>query len=135
MTDPITAAVIVGLAVSKFTEGAAGEVGKKLVNQLWDTLSTRFKGRQKAEAAIAQLETSQGQAPEAQANLVRVLDGELFEDDGFAAEVQQLAQQIINIQNQNQVQKTITMTQTNQDQAKGYQVEADRIEHLGDRYS
>jgi hypothetical protein len=36
MTDPvtITAAVIVGLAVTKFTEGAAGEAGKKLTNQL-----------------------------------------------------------------------------------------------------
>lgn len=135
MTDPVTAAVIVGLAVSKFTEGAVGEAGKKLVNQLWETLATRFKGRPKAEAAIGQLEASQGKAPDARTNLVRVLDGDLFEDDRFAAEVQQLAQQIINIQNQSPVQQTVTMTQTIQDQAKGYQVEVERIEHLGDRYS
>jgi hypothetical protein len=96
MTDPvtITAAVIVGLAITRFTEGAAGEAGKKLVNQLWDTIAARFKGRKKAEAAIAQLEANQGQATEAQANLVRVLDGELFEDDGFRVQLEQLVQQI-----------------------------------------
>ena len=94
MTEPITAVLIVGLAVSKFTESAAGEAGKKLLNQLWDTIAARFKGRQKAEAAIAQLEASQGQATEAQANLVRVLDGELFEDDGFRNQLEQLVKEL-----------------------------------------
>lgn len=96
MTDPvtITAAMIVGLAVTKFTESAAGEAGKKLVNQLWETIGKRFKGRQKAEAAIAQIEASQGQATEAEANLVRVLDGEIFEDDGFRDELEKIVKQI-----------------------------------------
>ena len=75
MTDPITAAVIVGLAVSKFTEGVAGEAGKKLVNRLWEMIAARFKGRGKVEDAIKQIEASGGDAPQAEANLVRVLDG------------------------------------------------------------
>lgn len=99
MVEPvtITAAVIVGLAVTKFAEGAAGEAGKKLTDQLWETIAARFKGRKKAEAAIAQIAVNQGQAPEAQANLVRVLDGELFEDDDFR---EQLEQQVKEIQAQ-----------------------------------
>lgn len=132
MSDPVTAAVIVGLAISKFTEGAAGEAGKKLASKLWDTIAARFKGRKKTEAAIAQIESSSGKAPEAQANLVRVLDGELFEDDGFAETVQQLAQQIINLEQTNS-QEMVTMTMTNRDNAKGYQIQADRIDHVGDR--
>lgn len=134
MADPITAAAIAGLALSKFVEGGVSEAAKKLVEQLWGVMSTRFKGRKKAEEALAQIEASKGQAPDAQTNLVRVLDAELFEDDEFAQEVQQLAQQIINIQNQSQSQATVTMNQTNQDVEKVYQVEANRIEHLGDRY-
>lgn len=132
MSDPVTAAVIVGLAVSKFAESAAGEAGKKLVSQLWETIAARFKGRKKAEAAIAKIEASNGQAPEAKANLARVLDGELFEDDAFAAEVQQMAQQIINLQ-QTDNRKVVTMTQENKDNAKGYQIQADRIDQVGDR--
>jgi hypothetical protein len=104
MTDPITAAVIVGLATSKFAEGIAGKGAEKLVEQLWEAIASRFKGRKKAEEVLAQLETTQGKVPEAEANLVRVLDAEMFEDDTFATELQQMAQQIINIQNQNQVQ-------------------------------
>ncbi len=106
MTDPVTAAVIVGLATSKFAESAAGKTAEKLVERLWEAIACRFKGRKKAEEAIAKIEASQGQAPESQANLVRVLDAELFEDEGFAQELQQLAQQIINIQNQSQSQQT-----------------------------
>ncbi len=56
------------------------------------------------------MEAAKGQAPEAEANLVRVLDGEMFEDDDFAGQVQQLAQQIIQAQNQNPVQASNTFT-------------------------
>ncbi|NJN31300.1 MAG: hypothetical protein HC824_13395 [Synechococcales cyanobacterium RM1_1_8] len=134
MADPITAGAIATIMLSKFAEAGASEAAKKLIENLWGAVAARFQGRKKAEAAIAQLEASQGKAPEAEANLVRVLDAEMFEDDAFAGQVQQMAQQIIQMQNQSQTQKTVTMNQANQDQAKGYQVEADRIEHLGDRY-
>jgi hypothetical protein len=108
MTDPITAATIAGLALSKFAESGASEAAKKLIENLWGAIASRFKGRKKAEEAIAKIEASKGQAPESEANLVRVLDAELFEDEGFAQELQQLAQQIINIQNQSQSQQTNT---------------------------
>lgn len=134
MADPITAGAIATIMLSKFAEAGASEAAKKLIEGLWAAVAARFKGRKKAEAALAELEAAQGKAPEAEANLVRVLDGEMFEDDVFAGQVQQLAQQIVQIQNQSQSQKTVTMNQTNQDQAKGYQVEAARIEQLGDRY-
>lgn len=102
MTDPVTAAVIVGLAVSKFAEGAAGKSAEKLVEKLWDAIADRFKGRKKMEEAIGQITASQGQDAGAIAKVTTVLDGELVEDEEFAAAVQSLAQQIINIQNQSQ---------------------------------
>jgi hypothetical protein len=134
MADPITAAVIVGLAAQKFAEGAAGKGAEKLVEQLWGAIAARFQDRKKTAENLAAIEAAKGKDAGAIEKVTTVLDGELVEDDEFAAEVQQLAQQIINIQNQSQSQKTVTMTQTNQDQSKGYQVDADRIEHLGDRY-
>jgi hypothetical protein len=94
MADPITAAVIVGLAASKFAESAAGKAAEKLVEQLWGAIATRFKGRKKAEEALAQLEAAKGKAPEAEANLVRVLDGELFEDDKFREALEKLVREI-----------------------------------------
>ncbi len=114
----MTAAAIAGLALSKFAESGASEAAKKLIENLWGAIATRFKGRKKAEEAIAQLEASQGKAPEAEANLVRVLDGELFEDDAFAERVQQLAQQIIQIQNQNQTQSSNTFTSNDNSQMR-----------------
>lgn len=94
MTEPITAAVIVGLAVSKFAETGAVKTAERLVEGLWTALTQRFKGRKKAEEALAQLEAAKGQAPEAQANLVRVLDGDLFEDDDFRAKVEAIVKEI-----------------------------------------
>ncbi len=118
MADPMTAAAIAGLALSKFAESGASEAAKKLIEGLWGAITTRFKGRKKAEEAIAQLEASQGKAPEAEANLVRVLDAEMFEDEAFAGQVQQLAQQIIQIQNQNQTQSSNTFTSNDNSQIR-----------------
>lgn len=110
MADPITAGAIATIMLSKFAEAGASEAAKKLIENLWGAIATRFKGRKKAEAALAQLAAAQGKAPEAQANLVRVLDAEMFEDDAFAGQVQQMAQQIIQIQNQSQTQSNNTFT-------------------------
>ena len=125
MVEPvtITAAVIVGLAVTKFTEGAAGEAGKKLTNQLWDTIAARLKGRKKAEAAIAQIEASRGQAPEAQANLVRVLDGELFEDDEFREQLEE-AVKAIQAQAPQRVQEVLVGVKGRNIRAKDITAEA-----------
>lgn len=131
MIEPITSAAIVGLAASKFTESAVGEAAKKLIAELWDVIATHFNGRSKAEAAMAQIEVSKGKSPEAKATLVQMLNGVLSEDNAFTADVQQLAKQIINMP-QSQTRKTTMMTQTNLNQSKGYQVQADSIRHVGD---
>lgn len=118
MTEPITAALILGLAAQKFAESAAGKSAEKLIEQLWNKIAARFKGRKKAEAALTQLEASKGKDAEAEANLVRVLDAEMFEDDAFADQLQQMAQQIIHIQNQNQTQAMNTFVSNDSSQMR-----------------
>ncbi|MDY6939851.1 MAG: hypothetical protein SWY16_19635 [Cyanobacteriota bacterium] len=96
--DPAT---IVSLAV-KFVEGMASGGGEKLTEKLWNAIKNRFSGR-KMEAEIAKIE--QNQDPAAIKRLEKSLDTEMYEDDEFAGEVQQLAQHIINLtQNQTQTQ-------------------------------
>ena len=128
MTDPITAAVIVGLAVSKFTEGVAGEAGKKLVNRLWEMIAARFKGRGKVEDAIKQIEASGGDAPQAEANLVRVLDGELFEDDGFRGQLEQLVREIQD-QSPERVQEVLVGVKGRNIRAKDLNAESGAAAH------
>ncbi len=53
MTDPVTAAVIVGLAASKFAEGAGGKAAEKLVEQLWGAIASRFQTKPKAAAILS----------------------------------------------------------------------------------
>ncbi len=132
MSDPITAALIASLLVTKFTEGTAGEVGKKLVTSLWDAIATRFKGDKRAERALATVETEK--TPESAQTLAVYLEDEMKTVPEFAAEVRQIAQQIQTL-DRSQTQKNIVMQQTNRDQAKGYQIEADRIDHVGDTYT
>jgi alkanesulfonate monooxygenase SsuD/methylene tetrahydromethanopterin reductase-like flavin-dependent oxidoreductase (luciferase family) len=105
MAEPITTALIVGLAAQKFVEGASSEAGKKLAGQLWDAIATRFQGRKKTEENLATIELAKGDAPGAIAAVETVLAGEFVEDEEFAASLQALAQQIINIdQSRNQGQ-------------------------------
>ena len=118
MADPITAGTITTLALSKFAEGTVSETAKKLVESLWSAIANRFKGRKKVEEAIAQLEASKGQAPEAEENLATVLKSEMFQDDAFAEQLQQMAQQITQIQNQNQTQATNTFTSNDNSQMR-----------------
>jgi hypothetical protein len=99
MADPVTAAVIVGLAASKFAEGAAGKAAEKLVERLWDAIADRFKDRRKTAENLAAIAAAKGADAGAIAKVTTVLDGELVEDEEFAEEVQRLAQQIISIQN------------------------------------
>lgn len=104
--EPITTALIVGLATQKFAEGAAG----KLVERLWDAIADRFKGRKKTEENLAAIAAAKGKAPEAIAAVTTVLAGELVEDPEFKTALEGLAQQIIQIQQQNQTQSTMTFT-------------------------
>jgi hypothetical protein len=108
MAEPITTALIVDLAAQKFAEGAAGKAAEKLVERLWEAIVNRFKGRKKTEENLAAIVTAKGQAPEAIEAVTTVLAGEFVEDEGFKAELEGLAQQIIQIQQQNQMQQQNT---------------------------
>ena len=109
MTDPATAVTVVSLAV-EFLKGMASGGGEKLTEKLWNAIKNRFSGRKKVEEAIAKVEENQD--PAAVRTLTTVVDAEMIQDDDFAGEVQQLAQQIINL-TQNQ-----TQTQTNLNQGR-----------------
>jgi hypothetical protein len=100
MAEPVTTALIVGLAAQKFAEGAAGKAAEKLVERLWESIVDRFKGRPKVEEAIGQIAATQDKV--AIEKLGKVLDGEFVEDEGFEASLKDLAQQIIQIQSQSQ---------------------------------
>jgi hypothetical protein len=130
--EPITAGVIMGLIVTKFVEGAVGKGAEQLTEDLWSAIKKRFKGKEPVEKAIATVEKNQDSAAvKAEADkLTKVLDAEMVMDERFATEVQQMAQQILNL-DQSQRQEQVIMNQQNYDQAKGYQIKADRIDRIG----
>jgi len=109
--DPVTAiaaAEIVKLAFSEFAKAGAGELAKKsvggaidLVKNLRDKIKAKFQGNERVEKALAEVE-QQG-TPAALEKVTKYLDLELDEDAAFATEVRQIAQQIINIQNESTV--------------------------------
>jgi hypothetical protein len=105
MAEPVTTALIVGLAAQKFAEGAAGKAAEKLVERLWETIVDRFKGRKTTAANLAAIAAAKGEAPGAIEAVATVLGGEFVEDETFAASLKDLAQQIIQIQSQSQTQQ------------------------------
>ncbi|MBD1998446.1 hypothetical protein H6F88_17655 [Oculatella sp. FACHB-28] len=106
--DPATAlaaSAIAKLAFDEFVKSGAGELAKKsleatgsLVKSLRDKIQAKFKGNSRAEAALVEVET-QG-TPATLDKVSKYLDLEMMEDEAFAADIRQVAQQIINIQNQ-----------------------------------
>ncbi|WP_008317917.1 hypothetical protein [Leptolyngbya sp. PCC 6406] len=120
MTDPITVTAIAAIAASKFLETAASKAGETVtpavlkragaqVDALWQRIKRHFAGNPRAEAAIAQVETAQSEA--ALTKLAVYLEDDLAapEHQGLAQELQQLAQQIINIGHQTQQQNTFNI--------------------------
>ena len=118
MTEPITTALIVGLAAQKFAEGAAGKSAEKLVEKLWDTIVSRFSGRKKTEENLATIAAAKGQDAGAIGKVATVLDGEFVEDEDFAASLKELAQQIVNIQGQSQTAPTTSFVSNDQSQMR-----------------
>ena len=114
--DPIAtlaAGTIAKIALDEFAKAGAGELAKKaaggaidLVKALRAKISAKFSGNPKAEAAL--VEAEQQGTPEAIAKVGKYLDLELDDDPEFASAVQQMAQQIINIQNQSVSTRTYT---------------------------
>lgn len=101
----IAISTIAQLAFHEFIKSGAGELAKQslggaidLAKRLRDKIQAKFQGNDRAQKAITELE-QQG-TPEALAKVTKYLDLEMTEDQTFDAEVRQIAQQIINIQNQ-----------------------------------
>ena len=106
--EPITAiaaAEIVKIAFQEFAKSGAGELAKKsvggaidLIKNLRDKIKAKFQGNERVEKALVEVDQVNS---EALGKVAKYLDIELDEDEVFAKEVGQIAQQIINIQNQN----------------------------------
>lgn len=106
MFETLAASAIAKIALDELAKAGAGELAKQavtgavdLVKALRDKIRAKFTGNAKAEAALAEAEEKG--TPEAIAKVGKYLDLEMEEDQTFATEVRQMAQQIINIQNQN----------------------------------
>lgn len=102
----LAAGAILKLTLDEAVKAGAGEVAKQsvtgatgLAKQLWDKIKLRFQGDARAEKAIQAVESDQSQP--AITKLETCLDDAMTEDPVFATEIQQMAQQILNIQNQN----------------------------------
>ncbi|MGK7894484.1 MAG: hypothetical protein AB4372_12870 [Xenococcus sp. (in: cyanobacteria)] len=108
MVEPATlaAGAIVKIAFDEFVKAGAGEVAKKTVDStidlakgLRDKIWAKFQGNQRAETALMQVEQDASQT--ALTKLEVYLDDVMGEDPTFAHEIQQMAQHISNIRNQN----------------------------------
>ncbi len=114
--DVLTGTAIAKLAFDEFIKSGAGELAKKSVGgaigQLQSTIKKRFAGKNpKAEVAIATLEADNNGAGDKTAALNKLsvyLDDEM-DDLLFAENLQQLAQQVINIGKQEQHNATFTI--------------------------
>ncbi|MBW4641079.1 MAG: hypothetical protein KME05_23255 [Gloeocapsa sp. UFS-A4-WI-NPMV-4B04] len=102
----LAASTIAGLAFNEFIKSGSGELAKKslggainLVKNLRAQIRAKFQGNGRAETALTEVEQQGNQA--ALEKVTKYLDVEMMEDEAFATQVRQIAQQIINIQNQN----------------------------------
>lgn len=98
MADPITAAIIAGLAAQKFAEGVGGKAAEKLVGELWDRLVSRFAGRKKTEENLATIVEAKGNAPEALQKVTTVLEGEFVEDEDWRSELEAIVREIQTVE-------------------------------------
>lgn len=102
----ITAGVIAHLAFDEFIKSGAGELAKKsigglinLVGNLRSKIKRRLEGNNRAKAALIDIEKRGNKL--SFEKIVKYLDLEMLEDNEFAIEIRQTAQQIINYQKQN----------------------------------
>lgn len=115
--EPVTtlaAGAIAQLAFNEFIKSSAGQAAKKLTgealtkaNELRQLIWAKLRGSDRAETALAEVEKVG--TPEALDKVTKLLDAEMALEPEFATQIRQVAQQIINIQNQT----TTTLTQQN----------------------
>jgi hypothetical protein len=112
--DILTGTAIAKLAFDEFIKSGAGELAKKSVGgaieQLRSAIKKRFAGKNaKAEVAIATLEVDGSGDKTAALNKLSVYLDDEMDDVLFAENLQQLAQQVINIGKQEQHNATFTI--------------------------
>ena len=121
MTDPLTASVLIGLAVQKFVESSAGELAKKYtteaiakIPELWQQIKNRLFGKHPTvDEALVKLESGDRSAIE---TVSTVLGTELITDPAFANELKLLAQTI----QAGKIQDNSRISQKNYDNSRGY---------------
>ena len=129
MIEP-AAAIITALGASQFVmtelvKGTATKSGEQLAVTLWEKIKQKFQKDDRALEAIAAVETEK--SAEAVADLTTYVKSEMKRSPEFATEVQQLAQEIININQQAQEQTTITINGRDNSNANVVQ----KLEHSG----
>jgi predicted RNase H-like nuclease len=96
MLEHITAAAIVQLAFNEAVKAGAGEVAKKSVNGMLDSLrekiQAQFKDNNRAETALAEFQEQKN--TDALDKVTEYLHSEMAKDDVFATEIKQLTEQI-----------------------------------------
>ncbi|NOK70954.1 MAG: hypothetical protein GFH25_541266n3 [Chloroflexi bacterium AL-N10] len=115
MTDPIVtvaAAEILKLAFNEFIKTSAGETAKKLTGdalvkagELRRKIVSWFQDKQNVRAEKAIVAVREQGSLEALSKLVTYLDDEMEAEPVFAQDLQQSAQQIINIQSQSSLDR------------------------------
>jgi len=134
MSDPITASLLVGLAVQKFVESSAGELAKKFtteaiakIAELWHLIKGKLLGESaKVDAALEKVETGDLSVLE---TLVKNLDVVMDDDETFAELLRKLAKEIDAGKIKQVGLKDVTANRVGADieqKAKG-----DRVEQIG----
>ena len=126
MADPLTAGVLVSLAIQKFVESSAGELAKKFtteaitkIPELWQQIKNKLQGRSaKVDEALVKLEAGDRSGID---TVTKNLDVVLDDEPEFANELKLLAQTI----QAGKIQDNSTMTQNNSDNAKGWQTKVE----------
>ena len=103
MTEPITVAVLVTLAVQKFVESSASELAKKYtiealakISELWQQIKTKLQGKSvKVDDALVRVEAGTG-IEAAKETIIKYLDVEMEEDKDFAGALKRIAAEIQN---------------------------------------
>ncbi len=123
--EALTVSFIARLAFQKFLETGAGDLGKKFtqealkkMEQLRKLISDKLKGNQKSQEALTKVE--QGSKADLE-RVISYLQVAMDDDDKFARQVQTLAREI----NAGKIQDNSSMTQINQDNAKGWQTKVE----------
>ena len=126
MSDPLTASVLVDLAVKTFVTSGAGELAKKFtteaiakIPELWQQIKNKLQDKSaKVDEALVKLESGDLSGID---TVTKNLDVVLDDEPEFANELKLLAQTI----QAGKIQDNSTMTQNNSDNAKGWQTKVE----------